>query len=114
MLGLKIRTRVSQDSIIAVFAIFLLTVFCSLSLAVDAIEDMSDYAIGSGDVVQVSVWQYEQFNTTATVGPDGTITVPLIGDIYVVGLTKEEVKAEIVKQLTRFVKEGAEATVSIL
>jgi len=114
LLGLKIRTRVSQNSIIVVFAIFLLTVFCSLSLAVDAIKDISDYAIGSGDVVQVSVWQYEQFNTIATVGPDGTITVPLLGDIYVVGLTREEVKAEIVKQLARFVKEGAEATVSIV
>ena len=84
MLGLKIRVRVSQDSIIVALAIFMLTVFCSLSPAADAIKDISDYAIGLGDVVQVSVWQYEQFNTTATVGPDGRITVPLLGDIYVV------------------------------
>ena len=47
--------------------------------------------------------------------PDGTITMPLIGDIKVAGRTPTDVKAEIAKKLTAFVKdESAVVTVAVI
>jgi protein involved in polysaccharide export with SLBB domain len=88
-------------------------VFCSLSFPDDDMDDIPEYVIGPGDVIMVSVWQYEQFNSTATVGPDGKITVHLLGDIPIAGLTREEAKSDIGKRLSKYIKEGAEVTVSV-
>lgn len=73
----------------------------------------AEYKIGVDDVINVSVWQYEQFNTSATVGPDGKITIPLLGHIYAEGLTRDELKNEVTKGLSKYIKEGAEVTISI-
>ncbi len=35
--------------------------------------------LGVGDVVGINVWENAPFNTEATIRPDGTITMPLIG-----------------------------------
>jgi len=76
-------------------------------------EENVDYVIGIGDVVQISVWQHEQFDGTAKVGPDGKITIYVLGDISVAGLTRKQAKAKIEELLLQYVKEGAEVTFSI-
>ena len=94
-----------------------LSVFCSLSIGLDNDvrndNDINEYHIGIGDVIQISVWQYDQFNTTSTVAPDGKIAIPLIGDVIADGKTRSELKKEIVSKLDKFVKEGAEVTINI-
>jgi polysaccharide export outer membrane protein len=94
--------------------LFVTFVLCGLSFSADNSEAVSEYTIGPEDVIQVSVWQYDQFNTTATVGPDGKITMHLLGDIPIAGLTREEAKKDIAKKLSEFIKEGAEVTVGIV
>ena len=91
---------------IAFIAFFAFTEYYELSYA-------DEYRIGIGDVIQISVWQYEQFNTTVPVGPDGKITIHLLGDIVADGYTRDELKEEISKRLSKFIKEGAEVTVSV-
>lgn len=95
--------------------------FCPLSFPADesdqASEDpelISEYIIGAGDVIQVTVWQYDEFGTTVTVGPDGRIAIPVLGDMFAAGYTREDLKKNITEMLTRFVREGAEVTVSVL
>jgi polysaccharide export outer membrane protein len=100
-------------------AYYVITASISITSCASAVADEdsvseSEYRIGVGDVIQISVWQYEQFNATATVGPDGKITVPLLDDLKVAGLTREEVKKDITERLSRFIKEGAEVTVSVV
>lgn len=77
-------------------------------------DEQAEYKMGVNDVIRVSVWQYEQFNTTTAIGLDGKITIPLIGDIYTEGLTREELKNEITKGLSKYIKEGAEVTIAIV
>ncbi len=89
-------------------------IFCGIAFSADTEDDIPEYVIGPGDVISVSVWQYEQFNSTTIVGPDGKITVNLLGDIPVAGLTRAEVKKEVGNRLAKFIKEGAEVTVSIV
>jgi len=93
--------------------LFVTFVFCGLSLPADNSEVVPEYTIGPGDVIQISVWQYDQFSSTTTVGPDGKITIHLLGDMTVAGLTREEVKKDISERLSNFIKEGAEVTVSV-
>ncbi len=45
------------------------------------------YAIGIGDVLEISVWKNPDLSTTVPVRPDGRISVPLLGDVQAAGMT---------------------------
>lgn len=47
------------------------------------------YRIGSGDVVRLDVYGRPEVSGKHVVGPDGKITVPLIGDVFVSDMTRE-------------------------
>jgi polysaccharide export outer membrane protein len=74
----------------------------------------TEYVLGIGDVIEINVWENNNLNTTATIRPDGTITMPLIGDLKAVGETPSSLKATIKTRLADFVKlEGSEITVAV-
>ena len=62
-----------------------------------------DYVIGVSDVLTLSVWREDQLQVTVPVRPDGRITLPLLGEIEVVGRTPAEVQAELAKGYEGFV-----------
>jgi polysaccharide export outer membrane protein len=74
-----------------------------------------ELVLGVGDVVGINVWDNGALNTEATIRPDGTITMPLVGDIHAVGSTPSELKTKIKEQLANFVKlaAGNEITVAV-
>jgi polysaccharide export outer membrane protein len=47
------------------------------------------YRIGSGDVVRLDVYGRPEVSGKHVVGPDGRITVPLVGDVAIGDLTRE-------------------------
>jgi polysaccharide export outer membrane protein len=55
------------------------------------------YRIQVGDVLDINFFKTTDFNQTSTVGPDGAISLPLIGRIVVVGRTVEDVTAELME-----------------
>lgn len=61
--------------------------------------------LGVGDVVLINVWENKEFNTEATIRPDGTVTMPLIGDLKAAGETPTSLKKQIKVQLADFVKQ---------
>jgi polysaccharide export outer membrane protein len=62
-----------------------------------------DYQIGAGDVVQISVWKEPEASVPqAVVRPDGRISLPLLKEIQVVGLTPVEVEKIVTAQLSKF------------
>ena len=63
-----------------------------------------DYKIGNGDVLHVSVWGQDQFDRTVTVRPDGKISLPLVEDITIAGLTVAESQDLLRDKLLPFVK----------
>jgi polysaccharide export outer membrane protein len=76
----------------------------------------TDVVLGVGDVVGVNVWgeANQGLNTEAPIRPDGTITMPLVGDIKAAGETTTSLKEKIKKQLANYVKmEGTAVTVSL-
>ena len=73
-----------------------------------------EYIIGPSDHLKIMVWKYADFSTETSVRPDGTITLPLIGDIQVNGSTPSQIKKEVQSRLGAFVKdESAVVTVAV-
>ena len=60
--------------------------------------------LGVSDVVAINVWENKEFNTEATIRPDGTITMPLIGDLKAAGETPTSLKGQIKTLLADYVK----------
>ena len=50
-------------------------------------ESPDTYAIGVGDVLEISVWKNPDLSVTVPVRPDGRISVPLLGDVQAAGVT---------------------------
>jgi polysaccharide biosynthesis/export protein len=71
-----------------------------------------EFVLGVGDVVGINVWETPALSTSATIRPDGTITMPLVGDLQALGKTPTELKNEIKKRIADFVK-TAEITVAV-
>ena len=73
-----------------------------------------ELVLGVGDVVGINVWEQKELNTDATIRPDGTITMPLVGDIKAAGLTPTALKQKIKEALAGFVKiQGTEISVAL-
>lgn len=74
----------------------------------------SEYVIGVSDHLSITVWKTPDLSRDAIVRPDGTITLPLIGDLAANGLTPSQLREEITRQLARFVRdEGTVVTVAV-
>src|SRR5262245_5181443 len=56
------------------------------------------YRIQQNDVVEVRFRYTPEYNVTATVQPDGFISIDVVGDVKLGGLTLDEASAEIAKQ----------------
>jgi polysaccharide biosynthesis/export protein len=66
---------------------------------------MSAYRIGIDDELQISVWKEPDLSSSVAVRPDGMITLPLINDIRVVGLSTKELQTLLEEKLKAFVNE---------
>lgn len=53
------------------------------------------YHLGAGDEITVTVWDHAEVSGKHTIGPDGVITVPMVGSIAVADLSREEAVAAI-------------------
>lgn len=71
-----------------------------------------DYLIGSGDVLEISVWRNEALSRVLVVRPDGKITLPLIGEMKAAGLTPLELREKVIGELKK-VGETPEATIIV-
>ncbi len=61
------------------------------------------YTVGSGDILSISVWKEKELSPTVIVRPDGFISVPLIGELSVLGQTPLEIQATLQKRLQSMV-----------
>ena len=66
----------------------------------------TDYIIGPGDVIGISVWKDDSLTRTVVVLPDGKITFPLLGDLVAGGKTVAQLKKDLESGLTRYVADS--------
>jgi polysaccharide export outer membrane protein len=73
-----------------------------------AVEPMLQevYRLGVEDEIQISVWREPDLSlSSVVVRPDGMITVPLVNDIPVVGLTPQQLQNTLMEKLKVFVND---------
>lgn len=58
-------------------------------------ETPSEYRLGPGDRIRIAVYGQETLTGEQLVGADGSVTMPLIGNIQSIGLTPQELAARI-------------------
>jgi|SRR5690349_1406795 len=75
--------------------------------------DPKSYLIGPEDVLRIEVFRDPDMTRTASVRPDGKITMPLIGDLQAENLTPERLSAQIKEALSQF-ENNPQVDVSVL
>lgn len=63
----------------------------------------SEYIIGAGDLVKVFVYENPEYGDNYRIGPDGKMSMPIIGTIEAAGLDRDGLAAVIKKRLSRYI-----------
>lgn len=82
----------------------LLVGICLLTVSFFAMAD-SEYRFGPEDIISFEIWREPELSRTLLVRPDGRITFPLIGDIYVARKTLEQVNEEVTSKLRKYIED---------
>jgi polysaccharide export outer membrane protein len=79
-------------------------IIITLSYAISCAAMSESYVIGDEDMIQISVWGSPELSVQVPVRPDGMISAPLLGDVKATGLTPQELKILLEKDLAKFIK----------
>ncbi|MGK7921679.1 MAG: SLBB domain-containing protein [Trichodesmium sp.] len=71
------------------------------------------YLLGPGDQLSIQVQRFPDLNAAATIGPEGTIQMPLVGTILLQDLTILEAINKITSELSKFII-NPEVSISLL
>lgn len=105
-MGVEFANRIKWALLISV----LLASGCAQPPQLSQEEDVSvpsdyTYIIGPGDNVTIFVWGNPDISTTATVRPDGKITIPLAEDLPASGKTPSQLARVMEKELGKYVRD---------
>jgi polysaccharide export outer membrane protein len=75
-------------------------------------EATYQYGIGPEDVLQIDVWKRAELSREVTVRPDGYVSLPLVNDVAVTGLTSTEAAQVLKDRFKEFVADP-EITVTV-
>jgi polysaccharide export outer membrane protein len=78
-----------------------------------ASDEIADYVLGAGDLISITVYEVAELNTEARVSSRGLITMPLLGQVPVQGLTALEAEKKIEQDLTRDYMHEAHVTLFV-
>jgi polysaccharide export outer membrane protein len=95
-----------KNSVLIFFVWLTLLVFNPIDLAAETV-----YQLGSGDVIEISVWKDPELSRNLVVPPDGIISFPLIGSINVTHVTVPELRKIVTQKLSEFIPD---ATVTVM
>jgi polysaccharide export outer membrane protein len=81
------------------FATLLLAICFSprISHADEQLHQRQRYVLHSSDVITLDYRYTPEFNQTVTVQPDGYVTLNVVGDVKIAGLTLDEARDQIIK-----------------
>ena len=81
--------------------------------AAEAAVTSPEYHIGSGDLLEINVWNEPEASVqSVAVRPDGKISLPLIKEIEVLGLTPPELQKILTTKFDKLIR-GADVTVVV-
>ena len=86
----------------------LLSILSSFSHA-----DTPAYQINPGDILSIYVWNEKDLTQDVLVRPDGTISIPLAGQVQAGGLAVPEIEKNLSKALAKYMKDEPSVTVMV-
>lgn len=107
------------------FILFTMILFFSFSFSqTGKAKDYDAYSVGPKDLITINVFDVPDLNITVRISEDGTITLPLLGQVEVGGLTRFQLEKKLAvllekkylknAQVTVFIKEYQSKVVSII
>jgi polysaccharide export outer membrane protein len=82
---------------ILTFIVVTLVVLPTAARSDQQLHERQRYILHAGDVVSLNYRYTPEFNQTVTIQPDGYVTLAIVGDIKIAGLTMDEVHDRIIK-----------------
>jgi polysaccharide export outer membrane protein len=70
-----------------------------------SVATASDYVVGPGDILAIVFWRQNDMSSEVVVRPDGRISVPLLNDIDVSGMTPEQLRQKLTGEAQKFVQD---------
>lgn len=70
-----------------------------------AASKRTPYTIGPQDYLFIRVWEKPELSGAVSVGPDGMVSVQLIGEVKAAGLTPRQLEEELAGKLKKFYKD---------
>jgi polysaccharide export outer membrane protein len=100
--------------ILIVLLAFVLPFIATIALAQERIgASHKEYLIGADDLLQISVFQLPDLNTTARVSGEGYISLPLLGKLKAAGLTVSQLEEKIKSLLSRGYVNNPQVTILV-
>jgi polysaccharide export outer membrane protein len=66
-----------------------------------------EFILGPADVLRINVWHMPDLSVEAKVRPDGTVTMPLVGDLPAAGRTASALRGDIESRLKSYIKDDS-------
>jgi polysaccharide export outer membrane protein len=92
------------SKLVGFLALVLLGAAAAAAAEETAPDASRDYVVGIEDRLRVVVWGEPDLSLLVSVRPDGKITLPLVNDIHVAGLTPEQIRQQIAGRLAEYVR----------
>ena len=86
--------------------------FFSISCLSQA-QEVGDYKVNAGDVLEVFIWNEEALSRQVLVRPDGFLSLPLAGEVKAGGQTPAQIRTDIEQSLGNFLNDTPVVTVSV-
>jgi polysaccharide export outer membrane protein len=67
-------------------------------------SETPQFRLGTGDVINVSVWKNPDLSARVPVRPDGYVSLPLVGEILAGGRTPMEIAQDAEQKLTQYIR----------
>ncbi len=84
-----------------------------LFTAAASAQQGTEYKIGQGDALSISVWRHAELERTVTVRSNGYVTFPPIGDVLAAGLTPPQLARDLGQRLRDYTRETTQVTVTV-
>ncbi|MDQ7828504.1 MAG: SLBB domain-containing protein [Armatimonadota bacterium] len=68
-------------------------------------QAVSNYILGPGDLLEVSVWGYPDLTRTVAVRPDGRVSLPLVGEVRAAGLSVAQLTRVLTRAYAEYIRE---------
>lgn len=86
---------------------------CLLAAMAPAASAQERYTLRPGDTLEIWVAQDEQFSRSVTVGPDGRLSLPLVGHLNAEGQTVEDLEAQVREGLRKYYAEDLDLAIML-